>query len=114
MEFRTEYWVSAFKDSRNTVKWGPYEKIEQANQSRIQLSDRRVERLYRTDRGWLVELCSRPDETVLDPFAGSGTTLIACEQLGRRCRAIEIEPRYVAVALQRWADLTGGVPKQLA
>lgn len=49
-------------------------------------------------------------EHVYDPFSGSGTTLIACEQLGRKCRAIEIHPPYVAVALQRWADATGKTP----
>jgi DNA modification methylase len=49
--------------------------------------------------------------TVYEPFSGSGTTLIACEQLGRKCRAIEISPDYVAVAIQRWADATGGEPK---
>jgi DNA modification methylase len=48
---------------------------------------------------------------VYDPFLGSGTTLIACENLGRKCRAIEISPAYVAVALQRWADLTGKTPE---
>jgi site-specific DNA-methyltransferase (adenine-specific) len=47
---------------------------------------------------------------VYEPFSGSGTTIIACEQLGRKCRAIEISPNYVAVALQRWADATGKVP----
>ena len=47
---------------------------------------------------------------VVDPFSGSGTTIIACEQLGRRCRAVEIAPGYVAVALQRWADATGKTP----
>jgi len=47
----------------------------------------------------------------LDNFLGSGTTLIACENLGRKCRAIEISPAYVAVALQRWADLTGKTPE---
>jgi DNA modification methylase len=50
-------------------------------------------------------------EIVADFFLGSGTTLIACEQLGRKCRAIEISPAYVAVALQRWSDLTGGTPE---
>jgi len=47
---------------------------------------------------------------VYEPFSGSGTTIIACEQLGRSCRAIEINPGYVAVALQRWADATGERP----
>lgn len=47
---------------------------------------------------------------VVDPFLGSGTTMIACEQLGRRCRAVEIAPGYVAVALERWATATGKTP----
>lgn len=47
---------------------------------------------------------------VYEPFSGSGTTIIACEQLGRRARAVEISPAYVAVALQRWADATGKTP----
>ena len=47
---------------------------------------------------------------VYEPFSGSGTTIIACENLGRRCRAVEIAPGYVAVALERWAVHTGKVP----
>jgi len=46
-------------------------------------------------------------DLVYEPFSGSGTTLIACEQLSRRCRAIEIDPRYVDVAVIRWQALTG-------
>ncbi len=49
-------------------------------------------------------------ETIYDPFLGSGTTLIACERLHRKCHAIEISPKYCAVALQRWADSTGKTP----
>lgn len=55
-----------------------------------------------------------PEGLVYEPFSGSGTTIIACEQLGRKCRAIEISPAYVAVAIQRWADATGKEPKRLA
>ena len=47
---------------------------------------------------------------IYDPFVGSGTTLIACERLGRKCRAVEISPAYCAVAIQRWVDVTGGEP----
>ena len=47
---------------------------------------------------------------VYEPFSGSGTTLIACEQLSRRCRAVEIEPRYCDVSLRRWAAFTGRDP----
>jgi hypothetical protein len=45
---------------------------------------------------------------VLDPFAGSGSTLIACETSGRRGRAIELDPRYVDVVIRRWQAYTGG------
>jgi len=57
-----------------------------------------------------VALWSLGGDIVLEPFLGSGTTLIACERLGRRCRAIEIVPKYVAVALERWATMTGQTP----
>jgi len=53
-------------------------------------------------------------DVVVDGFCGSGTSLIAAEQLGRRCRAIEIDPGYVAVALQRFLDATGTRPVLLA
>ena len=48
-----------------------------------------------------------PGGLVYDPFAGSGTTLIAAEQLGRRCDAMEIDPRYVEVTIERWQNFTG-------
>jgi DNA modification methylase len=51
--------------------------------------------------------CSRRKEIVLDPFAGSGTTLIAAERTGRRGRGIEIDPAYVDVAVRRWQAYTG-------
>jgi DNA modification methylase len=44
---------------------------------------------------------------IFDPFLGSGTTMIAAEQLGRRCFGIEIEPLYVDVAVARWEKFTG-------
>jgi DNA modification methylase len=47
---------------------------------------------------------------IVDFFSGSGTTLIACENLSRKCRAVEISPAYVAVAIQRWVDVTGKEP----
>lgn len=47
---------------------------------------------------------------VIDSYAGSGTTLMACESLGRRCRCMEIDTGYSAVTIQRWVDATGGDP----
>lgn len=54
---------------------------------------------------------AREGEIVFDYFSGSGTVLVSCERLGMRCRAIEIDPSYVAVAIQRWVDMTGGTPE---
>ena len=51
---------------------------------------------------------SRRGDLVLDPFGGSGTTLIAAEKTGRKARLIEIEPTYVDVTIRRWQALTGG------
>ena len=51
--------------------------------------------------------CSAREDIVLDPFLGSGTTLIAAERVGRICHGIEIDPRYVDVAIRRWQQHTG-------
>ena len=50
---------------------------------------------------------SRPGNVVLDPFGGSGTTLIAAEKSGRQARLIELDPKYVDVIVRRWQDWTG-------
>ena len=53
---------------------------------------------------------TRRGDLVLDTFLGSGTTLIAAERSGRRCRGVELDPAYVDVAVDRWAGMTGGTP----
>jgi len=50
---------------------------------------------------------SREGETVLDLFGGSGTTLIACEQMNRKCRMMEFDPHYADVIIDRWEKMTG-------
>jgi site-specific DNA-methyltransferase (adenine-specific) len=50
---------------------------------------------------------SKKGDIVLDLFGGSGTTLIAAEQTGRRCRMSELDPKYVDVIVNRWEKLTG-------
>jgi len=59
----------------------------------------------------LIEAClrnsSRQDEAVLDPFGGSGSTLIACHRLGRRAYLMEVDPRYCDVIRNRWRRFTG-------
>jgi DNA modification methylase len=50
---------------------------------------------------------SRPGDIVLDPFGGSGTTLIAAEKSGRQARLIELDPKYVDVIVRRWQEYAG-------
>lgn len=57
-----------------------------------------------------LENSSNKGDVVLDPFGGSGSTLIACEQTSRRARLIELEPRYVDVICRRWQEYTGRTP----
>lgn len=59
-----------------------------------------------------VALCAKyiqlySKKTVLDLFGGSGSTLIACEQLNRKCYMAELDPRYVSVIVNRWLNFTG-------
>jgi DNA modification methylase len=51
--------------------------------------------------------CSKRGEMVLDPFGGSGTTMIAAERCGRAARLIEIDPIYCDVIIRRWQTLSG-------
>jgi len=55
---------------------------------------------------WLMERTSEKGETIYEPFGGSGTTLIAAEQLGRKCYGMEISPQYCDVIVKRWETLT--------
>jgi DNA modification methylase len=64
----------------------------------------------------LIEECltnsTKAGDLVYEPFAGSGSTLIAAEQLGRRCYAIEIDPAYAQVTIERWAAFSGSEPRR--
>ena len=69
---------------------------------------------------WLVDRASVPGETILDPFMGGGTTLIAAVKFGRPCIGIEIEPRFFDMACrrvdraQRQADLFAGLDERIS
>lgn len=56
---------------------------------------------------YLIKNSTRRGDVVLDSFGGSGTTLIACEQLGRKCLTMELDPQYCDVIIRRWQNLTG-------
>lgn len=62
----------------------------------------------------LIENSTKEKETVLDIFGGSGTTLIACEQLNRACRMVELSPLYCDVIVNRWEALTGKKARKVA
>jgi len=55
--------------------------------------------------------CSRRNDIILDPFGGSGTTLLAAERTGRQARLIEIDPYYVEATIKRWTKSTGRTPE---
>lgn len=57
--------------------------------------------------GKLMQNSSMLDWKVLDPFGGSGSTLIAAQQLDRQCFTMELDPRYAQVIIERWQNLTG-------
>ena len=56
---------------------------------------------------WAIQQAKGKNEVVVDPFGGSGSTLIACEQLNRKCFMCELDPHYCDVIIQRWENLTG-------
>ena len=66
----------------------------------LQVDEALVERAIRNS--------SKSRDIVLDPFGGSGSTLIACEKSGRQARLVELDPRYCDVIVQRWQDWAGG------
>ena len=56
----------------------------------------------------LIANSTKPGDTVLDAFGGSGSTLIACEQIGRVCKIVELDEKYASVIVDRWERFTGG------
>ena len=57
---------------------------------------------------WFIDKYSKPGDCILDLFGGSGSTLIACEKLDRKCYMMEIDPHYNDVIIKRWEDYVGG------
>lgn len=55
----------------------------------------------------LIKMHTREGDNVIEPFCGSGTTIIACEQLNRTCFGMEFDPKYCDVIIKRWETLTG-------
>ena len=77
--------------------------IDKPHESKLHPTMKPVELYARAIRN-----SSTEGEIVLDPFCGSGTCVIAAEQLSRRCYGLEIDPHYCDVIVERWQNLTGG------
>ncbi len=87
------------------VKWFGIQGMEkQDTKQRVHPTQKPLELIEK-----IIALCNNAN-LILDPFLGSGTTLIACQKLNRRCYGIELDPSYVAVTLQRYLDSTGTTP----
>jgi len=88
-------------------EWVGYNNLwREDTKSRIHPAQKPVEVI-----GFLLTEWIKKDALILDPFLGSGTTLVACEQLDRRCRGIELDAKYIAVTLERWSEMTSETPR---
>jgi DNA modification methylase len=96
-----------FFGPNNALDLWPVKKINP--QSMVHLTEKPVELAVRA-----IQYSSRPGENVLDLFGGSGSTLIACEQTGRRAYLMELDELYCDVIVQRWENFTGKQAERLA
>ena len=132
-----EYFENTSLDLKNVIIWkknnwsmgdlkgayaGQYEVILYLNKGRVELNGARDTDIWEFDReppkmhptmkpieliAYALNKSSKKDDVVLDCFGGSGSTLIACEQTGRKCYTCEIDPKYVDVIIARYEKLTG-------
>ena len=63
---------------------------------------------------WFIKTLCKKAKSIVDPFCGTGTTLVVAEKLNRKCYGMEISPAYVALTLERWSQATGKTPVLLA
>ena len=132
-----EYFENTSLDLKNVIIWkknnwsmgdlkgayaGQYEVILYLNKGRVELNGERDTDIWEFDReppkmhptmkpieliAYALNKSSKKDDVVLDCFGGSGSTLIACEQLDRTCFMMELDPHYVDVIIARWEQFTG-------
>ena len=132
-----EYFENTELDLKNVIIWkknnwsmgdlkgayaGQYEVILYLNKGRVELNGARDTDIWEFDReppkmhptmkpidliAYALNKSSKSEDYVLDCFGGSGSTLIACEQLNRKCYMCELDPRYVDVIVQRYINLKG-------
>jgi DNA modification methylase len=96
-EGRKHYWCGARNQGDIWLIDKPYHNDLHPTMKPVELVERAIEN------------SSRKSGLILDPFAGSGSTVIACENLARRARVLEIDPIYADVIVRRWQNYTGRV-----
>lgn len=85
------------------VKWaGMFGMEKQDNKKRLHPTQKPLELC-----NWFITRYSKDSSNILDLFGGSGSTLIACEQLNRKCYMMELDPKYIDVIINRWEQFTG-------
>ena len=85
------------------VKWaGMFGMEKQDNKKRLHPTQKPLELCE-----WFLKKYSKEKDIILDLFGGSGSTLISCEQLNRKCYMMELDPHYVDVIINRWETFTG-------
>lgn len=132
-----EYFENTSLDLKNVIIWkknnwsmgdlkgayaGQYEVILYLNKGRVELNGSRDTDIWEFDReppkmhptmkpidliAYALHKSSKKGDVVLDCFGGSGSTLIACQQIGRKCYTCEIDPQYIDVIIQRYINLKG-------
>lgn len=113
---RDKYTIIDFHDSEQKIlNWAKkQQKLEKEGKLTIWTMKRDRVQEYKHPTQKPVELItyalknsSKEDDLVIDPFLGSGSSLIACEKMKRLCFGIELDPKFVDVIVQRWVDYTG-------
>ena len=115
-EFNDEqyWWLSAYANSQykfvkrlsreERKKWG-YAGVWEINTVK---ANKEHPAMFPVELPWrCIKMHSDKGDIILEPFCGSGTTIIACEQIGRKCYAVERDPKYCDVAIDRWENFTG-------
>lgn len=108
------WWLSAYANSQHKFvkrlsreerkKWG-YAGIWEINTVK---ANKEHPAMFPVELPWrCIKMHSDKGDNILEPFCGSGTTIIACEQTGRTCYAVERDPRYCDVTIDRWENFTG-------
>jgi DNA modification methylase len=107
-------WTNIFKRKSAKIYRHLWSGLLRAGDRKLELKDR----VHPTQKpvGLLSEIIkdyTEKNHIVLDPYLGSGSTLIACEQTDRICYGMELDPAYIDVIIERWENYTGKKAKKL-